>query len=178
MRPLGVPTAPWRVVLHMWNGFLTLFLEEEIRKYNHAYMPGVGTTTAIRQLITEVVSHKFIYEFDIKGFFNNVSIYKTVASLRERGMPFESLTKLSDILYSLPANLDLRNESTIKSEYDRELAARKHLESQGLMEAVFKLFGPSEEKTPFSFLAEGRGLPQQRPLQYCHYWHCQSDTKV
>jgi hypothetical protein len=30
----------------MWNGFLTIFLEEELKKFNHAYLPKRGTLTA------------------------------------------------------------------------------------------------------------------------------------
>jgi len=106
-RPLGVPTAPWRVVLHMWNGFLTLFLEEEIKKYNHAYMPGVGTKTAIQQLITDTVKHKHVYEFDLKGFFNNVDIDSVIKKLLERGMPASTAAHLEKMLLSCPENVTI-----------------------------------------------------------------------
>jgi len=124
-RPLGVPTAPWRVVLHMWNGFLTLFLEEELKKFNHAYMPGVGTKTAIEHFITDVRNHKYIYEFDIKGFFNNVSVDQTAASLFERGMPYDQVNKLYIILMRSAANLHWDELDQIESEYDKQLALRK-----------------------------------------------------
>jgi sulfur transfer protein SufE len=79
-------------------------LEEELKKFNHAYMPKVGTMTAIRDLITKVRHSKYIYEFDIKGFFNNVSINDTIAKLRERGMSEMRFT-LRKILESCPANI-------------------------------------------------------------------------
>jgi len=106
-RPLGVPTAPWRVVLHMWNGFLTIFLEEEIKKYNHAYMPGVGTKTALQKLVTDTVRHKYVYEFDLKGFFNNVDIDSVIRLLLERGMPANTASHLERLLLSCPENVSI-----------------------------------------------------------------------
>jgi len=89
----------------MWNGFLTLFLEEELKKFNHAYMPGVGTKTAIEKFVTEVRDYKYIYEFDIKGFFDKVSVDQTALSLHKRGMPYPLVNKLYKMLMSSPANL-------------------------------------------------------------------------
>jgi len=129
MRPLGVPTAPWRVVLHMWNGFLTLFLEEEIKRYNHAYTPNRGTLTAIKEFIEKVRHHKYIYEFDIEGFFNNVGIRDTIAKLRERGMS-ELRFDLKNILESCPNNIKetwKKTRGEIMS-YDQKLGFRKHLQ--------------------------------------------------
>jgi len=125
MRPLGVPTAAWRVVLHMWNGFLTLFLEEELKEFNHAYMPKVGTITAIKDFITKVRHKKFIYEFDIKGFFNNVSIFGVCQQLRDRGLPEPLNNTLFHLLKSAPANIDWSEKSGIKTSYDADLANRK-----------------------------------------------------
>jgi retron-type reverse transcriptase len=64
-----------------------MFLENEIKKFNHAYMPRVGTSTAIKDLVLNVLDKKYIYEFDIKGFFNNVDIDVVMECLRARGMP-------------------------------------------------------------------------------------------
>lgn len=71
----------------MWNGFLTMFLEHELKEFNHAFMPQRGTNTALAELIMNVVDKKYVYEFDIKGFFNNVSINSVFEALRARGMP-------------------------------------------------------------------------------------------
>jgi len=68
-------------------------------------MPGVGTKTAIEHFITEVRHYKYIYEFDIKGFFDKVSVDQTALSLHERGMPYGHVNKLYKILMSSPANL-------------------------------------------------------------------------
>jgi len=121
-RPLGVPTAPWRVILHMWNGFLVLFVEEELKRFNHAYTPGVGTKTCLTEWVTKVLPAKYVYEFDIKGFFNNVKIGQVITLLQERGMPFEQSFSLLKILQCIPDNITMEEA---KSEYDKDLAARK-----------------------------------------------------
>lgn len=121
-RPLGVPTAPWRIVLHLWNGFLTLFLENELKRFNHAYMPSVGTSTALKEWVTKVLPSRFVYEFDIKGFFNNVKIGDIIQKLQERGMPFTYALKLNLLLNRVPANLDI--DDAKKSKYDSSLFAR------------------------------------------------------
>lgn len=127
-RPLGVPTAPWRVILHLWNGFLVLFVEEELKLFNHAYTPGVGTKTCLTEWVNKVLPAKYVYEFDIKGFFNNVSINLVMDILKEKGMPGKQATHLNDILWAAPDNLDLDKEKP-KTDYDTTLAARKLLAS-------------------------------------------------
>jgi retron-type reverse transcriptase len=106
----------------MWNGFLTMFLEEELKKFNHAYMPRVGTSTALKDLILKVLDKKYIYEFDIKGFFNNVDITNTMTALRQRGMPNKIALKLQDILMMAPENLSIGDEDIEKNDYDMQLA--------------------------------------------------------
>jgi P2-related tail formation protein len=69
-------------------------------------MPNVGTLTAIRDFITKVRHHKYIYEFDIKGFFNNVSIFRVIQQLRDRGMSESMISILYNMLKSAPANID------------------------------------------------------------------------
>jgi len=109
----------------MWNGFLTLFLEEELKEFNHAYMPGVGTTTAIRDFVLKVRNAKYIYEFDIKGFFNNVSIFRVIQMLRDRGMTESSISILYKLLKSAPVNIDWSNMNPLTTGYDADLANRK-----------------------------------------------------
>jgi len=101
-----------------------MFLEEELKQFNHAYMPKVGTLTAIKDFIEKVRGAKFIYEFDIKGFFNNVNILKVIQALRDRGMPTNEALNFRNILCSAPINLDFYDKSTIKTDYDKKLAIR------------------------------------------------------
>lgn len=128
-RPLGVPTAPWRVVLHMWNGFFTLFLENEIRQYNHAFLPRSGTITALKEFAEVIPQAKFVYEFDLKGFFNQVSIHKVLNMLYERGMPLHLVRRFSEILIEIPKNIVWLGTHAIVNkkkavDYDETLAKR------------------------------------------------------
>lgn len=45
-RPLGVPTIPWRVYLHMWNNIFSIYLEKLLPEDQHGFRPGRGTLTA------------------------------------------------------------------------------------------------------------------------------------
>jgi len=99
-------------------------LEHELKQFNHAYMPRVGTTTAIKELVLKVLDKNYLYEFDIKGFFNNVNILKVINALRERGMPTNEALNFRNILCSAPINLDYYDKSTLKSDYDKQLAIR------------------------------------------------------
>lgn len=142
-RPLGVPTLAWRVVLHLWNGFLTIFLEEELKRFNHAYMPGVGTNTAIKDWIQKVLPSPYVYEFDIKGFFNNVSLSNTNRLLEERGMPTRPRELIYSILKNAPKNMSIwENQST---DYDRSLVARNFYKSTGTL-------------TPHEWIANLKGI--------------------
>lgn len=131
-RPLGVPTAPWRVVLHLWNNFLVMFLQEEISKYNHAYVPGSGTNTALKDWVTSVLSSKYVYEFDLKGFFNNVPIESVIDSLRDRGMPIDISAVLDRLLKCAPENLTVFDKPD--STYDQSLALRNQYKDAETMD--------------------------------------------
>lgn len=40
----------------------------------HAYLPGRGVHTAWREVLENEKKYSHIYEFDLKGFFDNVDI--------------------------------------------------------------------------------------------------------
>lgn len=75
-------------------------------------------------MIDRVINRKFVYEFDIKGFFNNVSIYKVMDMLQDRGLNDDLANRLQFLLMQCPENLDLfKTESP--SDYDQLLGIRK-----------------------------------------------------
>lgn len=71
----------------MVNNMLILWFEDFILPSQHAYLPGRGTITAWRQVITEVIKAKNIYETDLKGFFDNISVHKINNVLRQGNVP-------------------------------------------------------------------------------------------
>lgn len=86
-RPLGVSSLPWRIYL---KG-LTIFLENNLRgswdPTQHAYMSGRGTFTCWKDIITKALKARDIYEYDFKGFFNNVNLDSVALGLKKIGLP-------------------------------------------------------------------------------------------
>lgn len=102
-RPIGVPNLEWRIFLSMFNKFLTTFLEGEIKSSQHAYMPGKGSLTAWRDVLKNVIKAKYIYETDLKGFFNNVSLAAIQSRLLDLGMPWETAKYIINLNMSHPS---------------------------------------------------------------------------
>jgi hypothetical protein len=73
-RPLGVPTPEWRIVMHMWNHILTIFLAWKLPENQHGFIPGRGTMTAWTQILAVQEKYKYIWEFDLEKFFDNVNM--------------------------------------------------------------------------------------------------------
>jgi len=72
VRPLGVPTLAWRVYLHMLNN-LIVWTRIGREGCQHAYIPGRGVSTAWSEVFSKLDSAN-IFEFDLKGFFDNVDL--------------------------------------------------------------------------------------------------------
>lgn len=75
MRPLGVPTLEWRILLQMVHNFLYIFLEDKFLDSQHGFLPGKGTLTAWQEIFG-ISQSLYIYEFDLKKFFDNVNSIK------------------------------------------------------------------------------------------------------
>jgi retron-type reverse transcriptase len=87
LRPLGVPTKSWRVYLHMMNGMIFEMVSPLIGNDQHAYIPGRGTMTAWKSIISKLKDYDFVYETDLKGFFNNINTAAIIHILRKVGLP-------------------------------------------------------------------------------------------
>lgn len=73
-RPLGVPTPEWRVLLHMYNQFLTYFLQSKLQ-FQHGFLPEKGTLSAWEEIFAKRLYEKpYIYEYDFKKYFDSVNI--------------------------------------------------------------------------------------------------------
>jgi len=108
VRPLGVPTIEWRIVLHLINGFFIEILRPQILSSQHAYVPKKGTMSAWREVIGKVLSNKFIYETDLKGFFPEVSVWRILDILNSTKSLFSNWTyKLSQSIPKFPKTKQL-----------------------------------------------------------------------
>jgi hypothetical protein len=101
-RPLGVPTDEWRIALHMLNNMIVLWFEDEMLPTQHAYLPGKGTKTAWQQIILEVIKAKNIYETDLKGFFDNISVFKINQILKQANISLDLRIWIYNMSKSLP----------------------------------------------------------------------------
>lgn len=78
LRPLGVPTPLWRVHMTLVNWFLITRFDRLLPDWQHGFRPGRGVKTAWQVVLTKVIKARYIYEFDLKGFFDNVNVSKVV----------------------------------------------------------------------------------------------------
>lgn len=121
LRPIGAPTVPWRVVLHMMNNFLTWYIQKEIDPDQHAYSPNKGVGTAWRSILEKSVLEKpYVMEFDIKGFFDNVSMSESLKILKDKGVP-ERILSIIKIWHSAKPK---RKCWAPEKEYEEEMLER------------------------------------------------------
>jgi hypothetical protein len=78
-RPLGFAPIAWRFYTGGLAAFLETFLANGTPKHQHGYTSGRGVHTAWKFILKFVIKAKFIYEFDLVGYFNNIS-HKSVGS--------------------------------------------------------------------------------------------------
>jgi len=88
-RPLGVPTPAWRCYSFMWMDHIERFFKAsgKLASWQHGGRSGVGVLSCYKSLIPRIVkgpsSAKFIYEFDIKGFFDNINHESIITKFKE-----------------------------------------------------------------------------------------------
>lgn len=100
-RPLGVPTPAWRIYLHMLNQFLVFRLDRTLHPAQHGFRPGKGTLTAWRKVLSDVIPQANIYEYDLKLFFDRVSLWYIERKLKYMGVPNDLLVDIAYINRSL-----------------------------------------------------------------------------
>lgn len=116
LRPLGVPTPAWRIYLHMLNQFIVFRLDRTLHPAQHGFRPGRGTLTCWREILSRVIQHKNIYEYDLKQFFPSVSLWYIERKLKYMGIPDDLLV---DIAYINRSLVDLKRGPDPIHEPDR-----------------------------------------------------------
>jgi len=123
-RPLGVPAIEWRMFSYMMLDVTERILRAQgsLAKWQHGGRSGVGLMTAWKDLIPRLQARN-IYEFDLKGFFDNVTHKAIAQSLRGRMSKtfldwYEGIVSRKPSKYKLPkpnmdkALLDIRATMT------------------------------------------------------------------
>jgi len=80
-RPLGVPSMAWRVYLNML--LHPLVIKINLGDSQHGFRPGMGTLTAWKSVLGNVIPSPSIYEFDLKQCFPSVSLPRLEWLLRD-----------------------------------------------------------------------------------------------
>jgi len=97
-------------------------LSDELKSFNHAFMPNVGTNTALSQFANDIPQAKYVYEFDIRQFFPTVNIVEVLKFLAARGVPFKTIRRLFYILINIPKNMSFFDDNL--SDSDLNLTSR------------------------------------------------------
>lgn len=109
-RPLGVPTPAWRCYSFNWMHLIETSFKASGRlaTWQHGGRSGVGVLSCYKEIIPKILSSNTIYEFDIKGFFDNISheqITKRIEEAMCRGKATEwikNILKAKPVGYQLP----------------------------------------------------------------------------
>jgi len=110
-RPLGVPTPAWRLYLNLLNKFIVFRYDKRLNAAQHGFRPGKGTLTAWKHILSEVIEAPFIYEYDLKRFFDKVSLWYIERKLKAWGMPNNVLV---DIAYMNRSLVRLKQKDMIQ----------------------------------------------------------------
>jgi len=84
-RPIGAPHLEWRVKAYMETEIFERLLKAQgvLSTWQHGGRSGKGVLSCWQELIPKIKTAKYIYEFDLKGFFTNVSHKVIIEKLEE-----------------------------------------------------------------------------------------------
>jgi hypothetical protein len=127
-RPLGVPTLEWRVYSRMKLDIIERWFKGKglLASWQHGGRSKVGTLSCYKEVLPKYLQYKNIYEFDIKGFFNNVS-HEVITSLfkeyfRSQGI-IEGFLNSKPNKYVMPPKEEdpVHLLGEIRHEYDKQV---------------------------------------------------------
>jgi len=101
IRPIGAPIIDSKMISKSFNNLIYLIKWDSFEDFQHGFRPGRGIHTVTFKLYKEIIDNKKldIYEFDLKGFFNQVRI-KWIYSILTR-----SSRLLAENVYKIVQNL-------------------------------------------------------------------------
>jgi hypothetical protein len=130
-RPLGVPTLEWRINSRMKLDIIERWYKGQglLAPWQHGGRSGKGTLSCYKEVLPKYLQYKNIFEFDIKGFFNNIS-HDVITSLFEKYFDkkiIKGFLNTKPKKYNLPPKQEdpvLLSEE-IQKEYDDQLAVKR-----------------------------------------------------
>lgn len=84
LRPLGIPTGDDKLVQEVVRLLLEQVYEPVFSENSHGFRPGRSCHTALQQAKINWTGVKWIIEFDIKGFFDNINHDKMIDILERK----------------------------------------------------------------------------------------------
>ena len=102
LRELGIPRRKWRLYLFGLNVLLSIWLYPELNYRQHGFIKQKGTLTAWRQIFKEVIDRKYIYEFNLRKFFDSIDISYLLNELRKDNVPQLVLDQIEHMFRSNP----------------------------------------------------------------------------
>ena len=92
-RPLGIPSGDDKLVQEVMRILLQQIYEPVFSDNSHGFRPQKSPHTALTQIQQQWQSVKWIIEFDIKGFFDNMN-HNTLITMLEKKIDDNRFTKL------------------------------------------------------------------------------------
>lgn len=83
-RPLGVPAGDDKLVQEVVRILLEQVYEPIFSENSHGFRPGRSCHTALAQIVKPWTGIKWIIEFDIKSFFDNINHHKMIELLEKK----------------------------------------------------------------------------------------------
>lgn len=103
-RPLGAPKLIWKV--HMLKILQPLEILYRITgvypRWQHAGTSNRGLASCWHVLLKEVLKHRYIYEFDLKGFFDNIKNQDSIPELPKINELLNKMVNMTPRKYNLP----------------------------------------------------------------------------
>lgn len=105
-RPLGVPTMAWRIYLRMITNIAEIYSlgKGYYSPIQHGGRPEMGVMTCLKAVAEKLTKYENVYEFDLKGFFDHISIQSIVSKFQDiyLGDLFDQLLRSSPKGFKLP----------------------------------------------------------------------------
>jgi retron-type reverse transcriptase len=104
-RPLGVPTPAWRCYSYMRLDHMERYLKgnKYLETWQHGGRSGRGVLSCYKDLIPKLKNSNTIYEFDIRGFFDNIK-HSQIKEVFERSLGPKVSHWVGKILESKPTS--------------------------------------------------------------------------
>lgn len=110
LRPLGVPSLEWRILLSLWSRIFYIRFGDRISDMQHGFQIGRGTLTAWIDILRYVKDAKDIWEFDLIKFFDRVSIAWFRAFLLRHNIPAPIVNYFSMINIRVPNKVKVKDK--------------------------------------------------------------------